>query len=52
MTCQCLKGIMTGVSVFEIVNILMIVSSFIDLALKYYYDVIVWSNIQTATGLV
>jgi hypothetical protein len=43
---------MNGVSVFEIVNILMIVSSFIDLALKYYYDVKVWSDIQSATGIV
>ena len=38
----CCKGLTNGISWFEIINVLMIIFTFIDLGLKYQYDSIVW----------
>ena len=35
-----------GISSFEIINVLMIVMSFINIALKYGYDTFVWDKVS------
>jgi len=35
-----------GISSFEIINVLMIVMSFINIALKYGYDTFVWEKVS------
>jgi len=48
LSCHCCRGILNGVSVFDIINVLMITASFIDLGLKYLYDYLVWDDIKIA----
>jgi hypothetical protein len=47
LTFECLSGILDGISKFEIINVLMIIMSFANLALKYGYDTVVWEKVST-----
>lgn len=44
---QCVRGLTDGISKFEIINVLMIIMAFINIALKYGYDNIVWEKVST-----
>lgn len=52
LTCKFLRGKFDGVSSFEIINMVMIILSLIDLGLKYGYDSIVWDNLLQATTFI
>ena len=41
-----IRGMTDGISKFEIINVLMIVMAFINIALKYGYDTIVWDKVS------
>lgn len=41
-----MSGLTDGISKFEIINVLMIVMAFINIALKYGYDDIVWEKVS------
>jgi hypothetical protein len=41
-----IRGITDGISTFEIINVLMIVMAFLNIALKYGYDTLVWEKVS------
>ena len=41
-----MRGMTDGISTFEIINVLMIVMAFLNIALKYGYDSIVWEKVS------
>jgi hypothetical protein len=46
MKFQCIKGCLQGISIFDIINVTMILLAFVNVGLKYVYDYLVWANIS------
>lgn len=45
------RGMTDGISKFEIINVLMIIMAFINIALKYGYDSVVWEKVSKGVRL-